>query len=78
MGGVITSFIGANWRWLAPVAAALASVVLLMIVFHKGEQAGKADDFKATIETQKRIDDADAHGPRTPDDVDKRLRDGRF
>lgn len=31
-----------------------------------------------TIETQRDITDADAHGPRTPDDVDRRLRDGTF
>jgi hypothetical protein len=62
---------------LALIGAA-AIVLLLMFVFHKGEQAGKADDLKTTVETQKRIDDADAKGPRTSGDVDKRLKDGRF
>ncbi|MCX7360465.1 MAG: hypothetical protein NTV97_01015 [Alphaproteobacteria bacterium] len=76
--GVIAAFVAGNWRWLASLAAAAAAILLLMAVFHTGELAGKADDLKATIETQKRIDDADAHGPRTPDDVDKRLRDGKF
>ena len=57
---------------------ATAAVILLLGVFHKGEQAGKVEDLKATTITQERIDDADAHGPRTPDDVGKRLRDGSF
>ena len=55
-----------------------AALLLVLFIYHKGELAGKADDLKATTETQKRIDDADATGPRTPGDVDKRLRDGRF
>lgn len=62
---------------LALIGAA-AAVLLMLFVFHKGEQAGKADDLKATTDTQRRIDDADARGPRTSDDVDKRLRDGKF
>jgi len=33
---------------------------------------------KATIATQERMADAEAKGPRTADDVDKRLRDGSF
>lgn len=57
---------------------AAAAALLLMLVFHKGEQAGKADDLRSTIKIQERINDADAHGPRTADDVDKRLRDGSF
>ena len=58
--------------------AATAAVVILLLVFHKGELAGKVDDLKATAKTQERINDADAHGPRTSGDVDKRLRDGSF
>lgn len=65
-------------RWYLALAGAAAAVLLLMLVFHKGEQAGGADDLKASVETQRRIEDADAHGPRTADDVDKRLRDGSF
>lgn len=60
------------------VLGGIGAALLLVLAFHKGEVAGKADDLKATTETQKRIDDADAHGPRTPDDVDERLRRGRF
>jgi hypothetical protein len=60
------------------LAAAAAALVLLVLVFHEGRQAGKAEDLERTVKTQERIKDADARGPRTPDDVDLRLRDGRF
>lgn len=60
------------------VLGAIGAALLLALAFHKGEVAGKADDLKATTQTQRRIDDADAAGPRTPDDVDERLRRGRF
>ncbi len=33
---------------------------------------------KTSIETQERMADADAKGARTADDVDERLRTGRF
>ena len=65
-------------RWYLALAGAAAAVLLLMLAFHKGEQAGRAVDLKASVETQRRIEDADARGPRTADDVDKRLRDGSF
>lgn len=60
---------------LAAVIAALAAVVWLL---HEGGEIQKGKDAKATTETQRRIDDADARGPRTFDDADKRLKDGRF
>jgi len=43
-----------------------------------GGNAARLDQLGKTIETQRSITDADAHGPRTPDDVDRRLRDGSF
>ena len=43
-----------------------------------GGDAQRVDQLDNTIATQRSITDADAHGPRTPDDVDRRLRDGRF
>jgi hypothetical protein len=60
------------------VAATAAAVLLLVLVFREGKQAGKTEDLERTVKTQERINDADARGPRTPDDVDKRLRDGHF
>ena len=43
-----------------------------------GRDAERADQNAKTIKTQENINDADAHGPRTPDAVDRRLRDGKF
>lgn len=60
------------------LAATVTAVVLLVLVFREGRQAGKAEDLEITIKAQGRIKDADARGPRTPDDVDRRLRDGSF
>ena len=61
------------------VTLAVAAVVLVLgLVFLKGEQSGQAKDLKATTQTQERINDADARGARTPGDVGKRLRDGSF
>jgi hypothetical protein len=70
--GFLTSRLG-----LAVIGAVVALGAIVW-VYEEGKDAGHVDDLKATTETQRRIDDADAHGPRTPDDVDKRLRDGRF
>ena len=63
---------------LAGVAAALLVTGGIAYVYHKGENAGHADDAQITSKKQGKIDDAEAHGPRTPDDVDQRLRDGKF
>jgi hypothetical protein len=46
--------------------------------FSEGRHAARTDNLENTIATQRSITDADAHGPRTPDDVDRRLRDGSF
>jgi hypothetical protein len=43
-----------------------------------GANAMLVDQLERTNETQRSITDADAHGPHTPDDVDRRLRDGSF
>jgi hypothetical protein len=65
---------------------ALIGVVTVLaavgVIYFQGRSAGgnaaRVDQLGKTIETQRSITDADAHGPRTPDDVDRRLRDGRF
>lgn len=59
-------------------AAIGAVVIVLARAFGAGRAAEKAAQQERTIETQRRIQDADARGPRTADDVDKRLRDGSF
>lgn len=64
---------------LIAVAAALAAVGA---IYFQGRSAGgnavRVDHLGKTIETQRSITNADAFGPRTPDDVDRRLRDGKF
>lgn len=66
--------------WKLAGAAGIAALVLggLGWAFLEGKSSGTAGVLKTTIEVQQRIDDADANGPRTPDAVDKRLRDGTF
>jgi hypothetical protein len=65
--------------------AVIAAVAVLGIaggIYLKGRSTGgnavRVDQLERTNETQRSITDADAHGPRTPDDVDRRLRDGSF
>jgi hypothetical protein len=60
----------------------VAVLVAVGVIYFQGRSAGgnaaRVDQLGKTIENQRSITDADAHGPRTPDDVDRRLRDGRF
>lgn len=69
-------------KWLAGGAVALllagAAVYVTSTLRQGGRDAERADQNARTIKTQKDINDADAHGPRTPDAVDRRLRDGKF
>jgi hypothetical protein len=66
--------------WKIGVGATLMTMVLAAMwwAFSEGKDAAYADNLEKTIATQRSITDADAHGPRTPDDVDRRLRDGSF
>ena len=43
-----------------------------------GRKAERADQLQRNAETQERITNADARGPRTASDVDRRLSDGTF
>jgi hypothetical protein len=67
--------------WLI-AGAAVAVLLGAGAIYLEGRSAGgnavRVDQLGKTIETQRSITDADAHGPRTPDDVDRRLRDGKF
>jgi hypothetical protein len=64
------------------VIAAVAVLGVVGWIYLEGRSSGgnaaRVDQLGKTIETQRSITDADAHGPRTPDDVDRRLRDGSF
>ena len=66
--------------WKIAIGAVLMTVALgaMWWAFSEGKDAARADHLEKTIATQRSITDADAHGPRTPDDVDRRLRDGSF
>jgi hypothetical protein len=66
--------------WKMAIAGALTTMVLgaMWWAFSEGKDVARADNLENTIATQRSITDADAHGPRTPDDVDRRLRDGSF
>ncbi len=43
-----------------------------------GQQEQEVATLNTTIEAKKRMDDANAAGPRTSDDVDRSLRNGTF
>ena len=67
------------WLIAGAITAALA---IIAGIYLEGRSAGgnaeRVDQVGKTLATQRSITDADAHGPRTPDDVDRRLRDGSF
>jgi Flp pilus assembly protein TadB len=73
---------GLGAKIVAGLAAAAAFLGALLLAIGKLKQAGRdaerADQNAETIKTQEKINDADARGPRTPDAVDRRLRDGKF
>ncbi len=68
------------FQWKLAIGGALVTVALSAMwwAFSEGKHAARTDNLEKTIATQRSITDADAHGPRTPDDVDRRLRDGSF
>jgi hypothetical protein len=70
----------AKWILAGVVAIALAgaAVYITGALRQGGRDAERADQGAKTIKRQEKINDADARGPRTPDAVDRRLRDGSF
>lgn len=66
--------------WKIAIGAALVAIAFgaMWWAFNEGKGAARTDNLENTLATQRSIIDADAHGPRTPDDVDRRLRDGSF
>ena len=66
--------------WKIAIAATLMMIALgaMWWAFSEGKHVARTDNLEKTLATQRSIIDADAHGPRTPDDVDRRLRDGSF
>jgi hypothetical protein len=68
-----------TWLRLAPYVA-IAALLLgaAWWLYDAGGDAACVNRLEQTNQTQRRITDADARGSRTPDDVDRRLRDGTF
>ena len=68
-------------RWW-PLVLAGAVIVAVGVIYFLGRRAGLSEaqlaGLKRTIETQRRITDADANGPRTADDASERMRRGDF
>lgn len=69
--------------WRAIVAALKAFAALIGMkdradARKAGQHEQQVATLNTTIEAKKRMDDANAAGPRTSDDVDRSLRDGRF
>ena len=69
--------------WRAIVAALKAFAALIGMkdradARKAGQQEQQVETLTTTIEAKKRMDDANAAGPRTSDDVDRSLRNGTF
>jgi hypothetical protein len=73
---------GSALKWIGGIVGALALAGALTYAVSTlrqgGRDAERADTNATVIETQERIKDADAAGPRTPDATERRLRDGSF
>lgn len=73
------TFLGGIWAKLAAAAAIVIGALLVMARLKQaGRDAERADVLARAADKQKEMLDANAAGPRTADDVDDRLRSGRF
>lgn len=67
--------------WLKLIGAVLLAAIPV-IAYFAGRSAGgtaeRARQQRATLDALRRIQDADASGPRTADDAARRMRDGSF
>jgi hypothetical protein len=67
------------WRHLATVGAiALALLAAVARLIADGRALERAAQAERNEATRRRMEDAEARGPRTADDVDRRLHDGTF
>lgn len=70
---------GGIWAKVAFVGAFVGLILLgCLKLIGIGRKAERADQLQRNAKAQERINDADARGPRTSGDVDKRLSDGTF
>lgn len=74
--------VGASIKRWWPLILAGAVIVAVGAIYFLGRRAGLSEaqlaGLKRTVETQRRITDADAAGPRTANDAARRMRDGSF
>jgi hypothetical protein len=67
------------WPKVLLVGAFIGLVLLgVLKLLGAGRAQEKAAQAQRNDETRRRMEDAEARGPRTADDVDQRLRDGQF
>jgi hypothetical protein len=76
--------LGSKWTWIA-VGVLVAITAALLYIAHvrnegiaEGEAKVEVIVQQHTIQTQRKMDNAEAKGPRTQSDVVKRMRDGSF
>ncbi|WP_422001769.1 hypothetical protein [Reyranella sp.] len=65
-------------RLLVVAAIALGLLLVVARLLKAGRDQERADQAERNQVTRRRMEDAEARGPRTADDVDRRLRDGTF
>ena len=67
------------WTRLLVVGAIGAGLLLVVgRLLGAGRAQERADQTERNQVIRRRMEDAEARGPRTADDVDRRLRDGTF
>ncbi len=80
MTGILTAIKGSRVGMYVVIGVAFLWGLVLLVgkLMSAGAAKERGKQMEETVETQRRIQDADAAGPRTADDVDRRLRDGTF
>lgn len=75
----VLSLLSGLWGKLIAGLAIVGGVLLVLARLKKaGRDEAKVEQAAATAKKRQEMQDANAAGPRTSDDVDKRLSDGKF
>ena len=77
----LLSLISGSKIWLYVLIFVAGAGMIAWIFFSgkkAGEQAAKIEGLVRSLDTYKRMQDAEARSARSPGDLDKRLRDGKF
>ena len=84
IGELAAALVGSAWaRAALRYGVTVFAILLFLLTMHRsGERAGRLaerlDSREKTNEVQRRMLEAAARRPRSPEDLAKRLRDGRF